>query len=199
LRTLDHDILRIDETSLRLAFGGLLGIWALVRADGTAGMGFCPDTSSQQFGMSWTTGDVGMSLYQYIRKVASYVLPNRHGGVQTFGCHFEVENEGSKEIFVVRPWDGVGRRIVVRHMNLECEVVNASIVEMKLDGRKRFATFALENASKRDHVAKLEVRGLWGNRFVVDGRETESQYGKLVTSVEISAGQTRQFEIKVIG
>ncbi|RYG21972.1 hypothetical protein EON82_17955, partial [bacterium] len=123
LAELEKDGPQMDEARLRMAFGGMLAPWALVRPDGAAGMGYCPDPASRMFGVAWTSGDVGLSLFHYLRGAASYVLPSRTQGVVTFGCAFEVEGEAASETFIVRPWDGVGRRIVVRHVGLDvrCE------------------------------------------------------------------------------
>jgi hypothetical protein len=199
LSTLDRDFDPVDENRLRLAFGGLLGVWALVRSDGAAGMGFCPDAASRQFGVSWTTGDIGLSLYSYLRGVASYILPSRVSGVQTFGCFFEAENEGATETFTVRPWDGVGRKIVVRHVGISVEVAHARIQEFRFDARKRSATLALENASTRPMSAIFEVRGLWGTRYLVDGKELTATDGRLEGSYEIPARTTARLDIKVLG
>jgi hypothetical protein len=162
-------------------------------------MGFCPDAASRHFGVSWTTGDVGISLYAYLRGMASFILPSRISGVQTFGCHFEAENDGANESFTVRPWDGIGRRVVIRHVGVEVQATNALIREFRFDGRKRNATLGLENSSDKSLECRFEIKGLWGNRFEVGGEPKEGQHGKLSTSVTIPAGSTSRIEIKVIG
>jgi hypothetical protein len=197
LSTLDRDTDSIDENRLRLAFGGLMGVWALVRSDGAAGMGFCPDAASRQFGVSWTTGDVGAGLYAYLRGAASYILPSRVSGVQTFGCFFEAESDGIDETFVVKPWDGIGRRIIVRHVGVEVVVQNGRITEFRLDGRKGFATLAVENTSDKTLECHFEISGLWGSRFLVQGASVDGVGGILKTSVALAARSTTRIEIKV--
>ena len=198
LAELDRDGATMDEARLRMAFGGMLAPWALVRADGAAGMGYCPDPASRMHGVAWTSGDVGLGLFHYLRGAASYVLPSRTNGVVTFGCAFEVEGEGASETFVVRPWDGVGRRIVVRHVGLDVRCEGARIDELRLAATKRKATLSLRNASDKPLPARLEVRGLWGTRFRVDGKPVEGEGGVLRTVVEIAMGETKMVEIGVL-
>ncbi|GEM_PF-512806 len=204
LAELERDGPQMDEARLRMAFGGMLAPWALVRGDGAAGMGYCPDPASRMHGVAWTSGDVGLGLFHYLRGVASYVLPSRTQGVVTFGCVFEVEGEGADETFIVRPWDGVGRRIVVRHVGLDVRSEGARIEEFRAKATKHEATLTLRNSSDKPLPARLEVRGLWGTRFRLgpegaDGETLEVEGGVLRASVTLEAGSTRTIRIEVIG
>ncbi len=194
---LDRDYTSLSEVPARHAFGGLLSIWTLIREDGAAAAWFCPDPASKQSGMSWLTGDLGISLFQYLRGVASWVLPSPSSGVITFGCHFESENEDGVDIYRVRPWDGVGRRVVIRHLGLEAEVRNARIEELKVDARKRHAVISLQNTSDKDLVAEIRLRGMWGRRFEVSGVEHESEDGELCAEATVPAGSVTKVEISV--
>jgi hypothetical protein len=198
LSMLDRDYANLPEAMLRLALGGMLGVWALVRDDGAAGMAFCPDSASSHFGMSAVTGDVGLGLFHYLRAIAAFVLPTRYAGVTTFGCHFEVETEDGQEIFIVRPWDGVGRRVVVRQIGLEVRANLGVLRDVRFDARKRHAKILLENPSMRERRARLQVSGLWGVRFSVNGEELRSEDGTLNLDVTLPGGQTVKTEITVI-
>jgi hypothetical protein len=197
LATLDRDSSRVDQTRLRMAFGGLLGIWALVQEDGSASTGFCPDAASKQFGMNWTTGEVGIGLFHYLRGVSSYVLASRSEGLQTFGCHFEAMEEGAQEHFRLRPWDGVGARIVVRHLGLEISCTNARIREVAFDAGKRNATLSLKNTSDKRSFARVEIKGLWGEKFEVNGKSAQAQNGSLTVQAEIPAHGSHRLQVKV--
>ncbi len=199
LTELEKDGPQMDEARLRMAFGGMMAPWALVRPDGAAGMGYCPDPASRMHGVAWTSGDVGLSLFHYLRGVASYVLPSRTQGVVTFGCAFEVEGEGAGETFIVRPWDGVGRRIVVRHVGLDARCEGARIDEMRVSATKRSATFLLRNSSDKPLPARLEVRGLWGKTFQVDAETIELIGGTLRADLPIPAGEVRTVRIESVG
>ena len=199
LAELERDGQAMDEARLRMAFGGMLAPWALVRSDGAAGMGYCPDPASRMHGVAWTSGDVGLGLFHYLRGAASYVLPSRTQGVVTFGCAFEVEGEGAEETFTIRPWDGVGRRIVVRHVGLDVRCEGARIEEFRVRATKRGATLTLRNSSDKPLRARIEVRGLWGTRFEVDGEGVEAENGTLRGDHEIAAGASRTLRIEVQG
>jgi hypothetical protein len=199
LRTLDRDYTTLPEATLRLAFGGMLGVWALVRPDGAAGMAFCPDPASKHFGMSAVTGDVGLGLFHYLRGVASWVLPTRYSGVTTFGCHFEVETEDDRETFVVRPWDGVGRRVIVRQIGFEVETSLGILQEVRFDARKRRARITVSNPGNTERVSRVRVKGLWGSRFAVSGKELHGENGELLLELTLPANASVTTEISVIG
>jgi len=199
LRSLDRDSDRLDTYRLRLAFGGLLGVWSLVREDGAASLGFCPDSASKQFGMSWTTGDLGIGLYHYLRGVRSLAIASRDEGLQVFGCNFKVLESGATERFAMKPWDGVGRWLVVRHLGLEVTSDAARIRSFEFDASKRHATLQLENTSDKTLRSTVTVSGMWGRRFNVNGERLEVQEPTLSTIIEIAAGKTSALNIEVIG
>jgi len=196
-KALDRDYSSLPESTMRLAFGGLLGAWALIRADGAASMAFCPDAASKQFGMSGVTGDIGVSLYHYLRGVGAYVLPTRSSGVTTFGCHFETEPVTGKDYFIIRPWDGVGRKVVVRQFGIEVSAEVGQIVEVQVDARKRHAIVLLKNNSDKDLMGHFRVKGMWGNHFEVAGMEMVGENGELKVSVPLPASSTSRTEILV--
>lgn len=191
--TLDRDYNWLPEVHMRLAFGGMLGVWALVKPDGSASMAYCPDPGSKHFGFSRLTGDLGLSLFHYLRAAGSYVLPSRTYGVFTFGCHFEVSDSSYK----VRPWDGVGRKVVIRQVGAEFSLNIGKIRELELDLRKRWAKIVVENPADKDLRTELRVRGLWGKRFFVMGEEVEAQDGELAVSIPLVAHGVGRIEIRV--
>lgn len=197
-QTLDRDYTQLPDAWMRSAFGGLLGVWALVRPDGAASMGFCPDPASRQYGLSSLTGDIGLSLYYYLRNVASIVLPTGPSGVTTFGCRFGLEHNDGEEL-VVQPWDGVGRRIVVRQIGMEVESSFGKIVELRFDVRKRRARVLLQNPADKDLEALITVRGLWGSRIEASGVTLEALDGELNAPVYLPKESTAALELKVVG
>lgn len=192
--TLDRDYSWLPEAYLRAAFGGMLGSWALVKSDGAASMAYCPDAASKHFGFNALTGDIGMALFHYLRATGSYVLPSRTYGVFTFGCHFEI---GDGE-YSVRPWDGVGRRVVLRQIGAEFNLSIGRIRELRLDARKRWARIMLENPADKDLRAELRIRGLWGRKFRILGETVEAHEGELAVALPLAAHEVSQIEIQVI-
>ncbi len=192
--TLDRDYAALPEQYMRMAFGGMLGVWALVQPDGSASMAYCPDPASRLYGLNPLTGDLGLALFHYLRAAGAYVLPSRSYGVFTFGCHFEIENDR----YVVRPWDGVGRRVVLRQVNAEFQLTVGKIREVQLDVRKRWASLIVENPTEQDLHAELRVRGLWGNRFEILGETIEGVDGELAVSLPLAAHSVSRLEVKVL-
>ena len=193
-QSVETDYSHIPEAHMRLAFGGMLGVWALVTEEGAASMGYCPDAASQHFGFSAITGDIGLALFDYLRDVASYVLPSRDYGVFTFGCHFEVEDD----CYVVRPWDGVGQRVYMRQIGADFSVRNAKIEEVRLDLRKRWAELSISNPSDKQSTVSISVQGLWGTKFDVNGRTVESNDGGLGIGLNLAEQSLIKVRIMVI-
>jgi hypothetical protein len=192
-----RDYAHMPDSIIRMAFGGMLSVWALVREDGAAGMGFCPDAASGHFGMSPTTADVGIALYEYIRSTGSFVLPALGTSMAVFGCRFEVNDERDTEHYSVRPWDGVGRRVVVRQISLDVETTCGSITELRFDASKRKARIALTNGSTKELKADIIVRGLWGRECKVAGQVHSAREGAFRIEAKLSALDTTHVDIEV--
>ncbi len=192
--TLDRDYAVLPEAHLRAAFGGLLGVWALVQPNGAASMAYCPDPASRFHGYVNATGDIGMALYHYLRAAGSYVLPSATHGIFTFGCHFEVDTNH----YTVRPWDGIGRKVVLRQVGAEVLISVGMIRELTLDIRKRWAKIKIENPTDRELRADLRVRGLWGKQFQVGATRVMSGEGELAVSVPLAPGIITHVSIEVL-
>lgn len=194
MSTLERDYEQLPDAYMRLAFGGLLGVWGLVGQDGAASMGYCPDPASKMFGANPLTGDIGLGLFHYLRGAASYVLPSRQFGVFTFGCHFEVDADGYR----VRPWDGIGRRIVLRQIGCEFRTSFGNIESLHLDLRKRVAHLRIANPSDKDIAAQLIFKGLWGSQFEVQGKCVQGVEGEARATVTLPKKGTLEVEARVM-
>ncbi len=183
---LDRDYLAIPEAYMRMAFGGMLGPWALVRTDGAASMCYCPDLSSRHAGFNAYTGGSGHGLFHYLREVASYVLPNGKLGTYAFGCHFETHDDA----YVVRPWEGVGRKIVLRQIAATFSLSFGRFVELRLDRQKRWFEAEVQNPGDKDVKAELTVSGLWGGSVSLGGKSYAAEGGTAVLPVTLPARQT---------
>ncbi|MCW5939107.1 MAG: hypothetical protein KF884_03795 [Fimbriimonadaceae bacterium] len=183
---MDRDYLALPEAQMRMAFGGMVGPWALVRRDGAASMCYCPDLSSKHAGYNRFTGPSGLGYFHYLRAAGSYVLPNRTQGLFTFGCHFESE-EG---VMTVRPWDGVGQRIVLRQVGAEFSLSCCQFVDLRLDSRKRWFEARVANPSDRPMKAELRAFGLWGDQLNVNGQRCRTDQGAATVGLDVPAGQT---------
>jgi hypothetical protein len=198
LQLLERDTSQLPESYLRAAFGGLIAPWSLVRSDGAGSLGYTPDMASGHFGMNSASGDLGLSLYQYMRCAASYVLPTREAGTHTLLCHVEVETRKNEDFFTVRPWDGIGRRIVVRQIGLEAEISFGRILDFRFGARKRSAGLRIKNPANVDMRTQVVISGLWGSRFKLGDEVIESSTGEFSAEVKLPKGSTITVEVEVI-
>jgi hypothetical protein len=196
---LKRDYTRLDEAGLRLATAGMLAPWCLVRGDGAASMGFCPDLGSSQRGVIAYTGDIGFALADYLRYSTGYLLTAIDRGFVPTGLHFESYPKDGMTILRLEPWDGVGRRIVVRHLNLIVEVDGAKIDCLEFDINLQWAKIVLDNPTEAmKRKATISVDGLWGTQFLVDGAEFAIKDGVVHLNTTVEAGRLKEIEIRVV-
>lgn len=192
--TLDRDYPALPDVYMRLAFGGMVAPWALVRKDGAASMCCCPDFSSKHAWYNRYSGASGLGYAHYLHGVGAYVLPNGPASTFAFGCHFQAEGGA----YIVRPWDGVGRRITLRQIGATFNLSFGVIKELRLDARKRWFELQIHNPSDKDITCELRVIGMWGTSFQVVGRVLDSHNGVLVATLSLPAGQSMFVTGKVI-
>jgi hypothetical protein len=191
---MDRDYLAVPEAYMRMAFGGMLGPWALVRKDGAAAMCYCPDLSSKQAGFNVFTGASGLGYFHYLRGAGSYILPNRSAGLFIFGCHYETDEQKH----VIRPWDGVGRRIVLRQFGVQFELGFGNITELRLDLHRRWFEIDIENPHPKEVRAWLKMTGLWGSIVSVQGKSFEAQNGVTSCPLQLPGGKKVTIKGKVV-
>ena len=190
---MDRDYLALPEGYMRMAFGGMLEPWALVRKDGGASMCYCPDLSSKHAGYNIFTGASGLGYFHYLRGTGSFVLPNRNLGTYTFGCHHEVVNGAH----VVKPWDGVGRRIVLRQTGCEFELSFGQFLELKLDVRKRWFEAEIFNPSDKEVELILMISGMWGRSLTINTQKIQCENGRALYRFRLPANGSKKIKGKV--
>ena len=192
---LDRDYFSLPETYMRSAFGGMLGPWALIHNSGAASMCYCPDRYSWQFGFNFYSGQSGMGYFHYLRKVGSYVLPAKDlSDIYSFGCHFEQH----QNYYQITPWDGVGRKIILRQISAEFYLTFGKIEKLKLDVQKRWFKVKIFSPAHEDLCVQLIVIGLWGSKLEMHKRVFEGSNGKIVASFTLSAQKITVVSGKVI-
>jgi len=198
-RTLERDMVTVPDPMLRMAFGGMLGVWALVQPDGSASTGFCPDPASRQYGMSPYSGTVGLSLFRYLRCVRSLVLLSPTTGAISFGCSFEAKDHDDGLELRIRPWDGVGRHVSIRQVGVDVEAKVGKIKEVRIHTRKRRALIEVENTAGIQRTAQLQISGLWGTEFEVNGKKEHTAGGTLSIERPMPPGGVISVEVNVLG
>jgi hypothetical protein len=191
---MDRDYKDLPDAYMRMAFGGILGPWSLIRSDGGASMCFTPDQSSKHSGYNPYTGSSGLGYFHYLRSVGSYVFPNRGTEMLTFGCQMELEDD----VYSVRPWDGVGRRFVFRQIGISLEFGFGCTQLLKLDQRRRWFEAEVLNPTDKDVTAWVKVSGLWGKVIDLAGESVQSEKGVAKGTVLLPAGKVTTVRGKVI-
>ncbi len=190
---MDRDYLALPDAYVRMAFGGMLGPWALIRPDGAASMCYCPDLSSRNAGYNLFTGASGLGYYHYLRGAASYVLPNREPDGYSFGCHHRVE----QNMHVVRPWDGIGRRIIMRQIGAEFELSTGCFKELRLDVLLRWFEAEVHNPSDRRVSTILCAKGLWGTTLQIEDASIDSESGVFRLPIELQPNERLKFRATI--
>lgn len=170
---MDRDYLAIPDAYMRMAFGGLLGPWALVGEEGQASMCFVPDLASKSPGANAFTGASGLGYAHYLGGMTSLVLPGRGEATATVGCHFEADNESYR----VKPWDGVGRRIVLRQIGVSMSISFGICREFILARDKRTFIARIENPSDKDVMVEIALDGLWGSQVRIGEQTVKCEDG----------------------
>ena len=132
------------------------------------------------------TGASGLGYYHYLVGTGSYVLPNREQGIMTFGCHYGQDDD----VHLVRPWDGVGRRIVMRQIGAEFTLHFGCFVELRLDLRLRSFDAIIENPSDKEIATQLDIIGLWGTELKVGDATIQYKDGRFRVPVVLSPKST---------
>lgn len=196
---IERDYIRLDETNVRLAFAGLLAPWAMVKEDGSASMGFSPDLSSKNWGISPVTGDIGFALADYLRTSSCYLLSNQDRGFINFGMHFDTYPNDGMTVFRLEPWDGVGRRIVVRHLNLIVECEGAKMDLLEFDINLRWLKVSIDNTNETlERAVRIKVDGLWGSKFAVEGADFAIRQGVLELQTQLEGTRLKEIEVRVV-
>jgi len=198
-RALMRDATIVPDAILRMAFGGMMGIWALVNSDGSASTGFCPDPASRQFGLNANTGTTSLGLYHYLKNVRAFVLPSPTTGAITFGCTFEAKEKEDGLELRVKPWDGVGRKVSIRQVGFDVEAKIGKIREVRVHSRKRKAWIEVQNTAPIQRMAKLKIDGLWGSQFEVNGKKEHTAGGSLSVERSMPPGGVIAIEVNVLG
>jgi hypothetical protein len=185
LGLMDRDYFNVPDAYMRMAFAGLTGPWALVNPEGGASMCFVPDLASRHAGFNNFTGASGLGYFHYLRGVSCLVLPNRGESYASIGCHFDAE----EEIYRVTPWDGVGRRIILRQIGVTFHLDFGCFTDLSLAKDKRMFWADVENPSDKAVDAVLRVEGLWGTRIRIGSQVVEAVDGQAVAHVHLPAGR----------
>lgn len=91
-----------------VGFSGLLAHFGRITDDGFAGMCYCPDPSSDNYGLNQFTGDVGLGFWGGLLGLRCYVLADASSGLRCLGGRLDTSDP---DLVVLQPWPACGHRI----------------------------------------------------------------------------------------
>ncbi len=94
---------------LSAIYGGLLGATAKIHPDGRASMSYCWQQESSNYGDHTCTGDAGLSLFGMLLGLRSFAY--LQSDAQNIGFLCEIEGLDSKTVWVITPYQAVGRNV----------------------------------------------------------------------------------------
>ncbi len=146
---------------------GLSGIftsWTRVDPDGFAGMCYCPDPSSDNYGLNQFTGDVGLGLWGNLMAARCVVVTDPLAGLTAHGgTLIDTEKPG----ITVNPYPGMDHRIRLPEHNLEVDLTGPAITEFHRDGTTGELTIQMTNRAEYPCAGRLVITGLAPGQYIL--------------------------------
>jgi hypothetical protein len=142
-----------DRECLDLGYGGLASLLSLVRTDGTARGWFTwwPDRT----GFDSRSLDSDMALHAYVLGAQSIVVRDDPFGWIGYGCDVTEQPDGA---LLVRPDDGVRKRLLIPPIDMELNVDTGEIVSVLVSADRRSVQVSLEDPTGLVPIGRLKVR-----------------------------------------
>ncbi len=174
---------------LTLAAGGLSSFLTTLRATGAATGWFTwwPDRT----GFDPRSLDTDLGLYNYLRAAKAYVVEHPRAGVVGYGCEVTHEPDG----LLVRPWDGVNKRMWLDIAGLEITVTDGAIEGARVANDGSVALRVVPAAINRAHIA-FSLRDLKGRNLSVASERKPLAQGASAASIELPNNTGATIEIQ---
>jgi hypothetical protein len=143
-----------------IGYSGILNSWARVQPDGFAGMCYCPDPASDNYGLNQFTGDVGLGLWGNLKAARCYALDDPVIGLVAYGGQLDRSGNDAGSSFKLHPYPGLDHRI--RCMNSELMIDSEGPAIKTVEWTKSFDTlsFELSNPMEYSCHASIKISGL---------------------------------------
>ncbi|MBN1549849.1 hypothetical protein JW979_00180 [bacterium] len=165
-----------------IGYSGILNSWARVDKDGFAGMCYCPDPASDNFGLNQFTGDVGLGLWGNLKAGRCYAVADPFIGMTGYGCQvLEEKNENIHTVTII-PYNGLNNRIRYFPSNLSIDTEGPVVQKASYDVKYSTLEINLENLSEFRCNAQIAISGMPDNTYQFEFR---SPSGSLKTKNQI--------------
>ncbi len=140
-----------------IGYSGILNSWVRVTASGFAGMCYCPDPASDNYGLNQFTGDVGLGLWGNLKAARCYVVDDPVIGRVCYGGALIPSDAHS---ISVRPFPGFTHRIRFHSSLLSVDSEGPEIQSMQWDTVKHILTLHLSNPFDFSARGFISITGL---------------------------------------
>lgn len=154
-----------------VGFSGLLTHLGRITDTGFAGMCYCPDPSSDNYGLNQFTGDVGLGLWGGILGLRCYVYDDPDAGLQCLGGRI---SDAGPNTVTVQPWPGCDHRMrwfSGPEISWDTEGLVIRSVTRKENGNRWIVE--MENPGSLESRSRLAIQGLtpgtWSITWSGDG------------------------------
>jgi Family of unknown function (DUF5695) len=165
-----------------IGYSGIWNSWARVNQSGFAGMCYCPDPASDNYGLNQFTGDVGLGLWGSVKAFRCYIVDDPILKRTVYGgTLIEDEEQDGITRIAVNPAAGVDHKIRWIEYELFVDSEGPVIREMVITPDKTRLELYLENPTPYRCDARIIVTGL--PRATYEW-ETRSQDGKKTIDIQ---------------
>ncbi len=149
-----------------IGFSGILNSWARVTPDGFAGMCYCPDPASDNYGLNQFTGDVGLGLWGCLKAARCYAIQDQRFGIQVYGGVLrESTPQTDADTLTVEPLPGLDHRVRFVSPDLFIDSEGPSIVSAAWSPNENSVQVTLRNKSSHRCQGVISVKGLPVNQY----------------------------------
>jgi len=160
-----------------IGFSGILNNWARVQSDGFAGMCYCPDPSSDNYGLNQFTGDVGLGLWGSLKAARCYLIKDpvlsyiSYGGTVT---HIKRDSEDKLESVTLTPYQGFDHRLRLTPWDLAIDSFGPSIEWIQWIPHETKLILLLNNRLGFECSGRLTLKGLPAGEYVATWKSAET-------------------------
>ena len=141
-------------------YSGILNSWARVTSDGFAGMCYCPDPASDNYGLNQFTGDVGLGLWGNLKAARCYAVKDPIIGWTGYGAKITVTDNAGNPDFTLEPFPGMNHRIRIPQISLAADADGLSFQSLATRQNLKEIRFTVTNESAYPCEGYVTLSGL---------------------------------------
>ncbi|MBN1357089.1 hypothetical protein JXA40_12575 [bacterium] len=149
-----------------VGYSGIWNSWARVQPDGFAGMCYCPDPTSDNYGLNRFTGDVGLGLWGNLKGARCYVVDDPVLGRIAYGGYLlDTKDDSGNVRMTVEPLSGMDHRVRWIGPDLAADSDGPSIRKLSADRMLHHLELVLVNPFDSSCNALVSIKSLPGPEY----------------------------------